>query len=98
MTQATLSKQHTPTPWMLDPHFVLRDADGEWVTRLNTSRRHDNKHDPEAEANAEFIVRCVNAHDELVAALRDIIASVEKCGIGIVDLSRGRAALAKVQA
>jgi hypothetical protein len=54
MTQET---QHTPTPWMLDPHFVLRDADGEWVTRLDTSRRHDNKHDPEAEANAEFIVR-----------------------------------------
>lgn len=64
--------KHTPTPWTLNAEREkIEDADGEFVTRLSLSRYHDDRTDPIAEANAAFIVRCVNAHDDLVRELRE---------------------------
>jgi hypothetical protein len=62
MTQAT---QHTPTPWCtMYSGTVIRGFDGTDVAiGLNRLGPRDN---------AAHIVRCVNAHDELVAALRMI--------------------------
>ena len=62
----------------------------------------------EQEANAEFIVRCVNAHDELLKAIRDILESagfeggeaeptLHELNVNIRVLNNARAALAKAE-
>jgi hypothetical protein len=65
MTQAT---RYAPTPWQALDDVIYPDpmAEGEqagidWIADCRTGN---------GSANAEHIVRCVNAHDELVAALR----------------------------
>lgn len=54
----------------------------------------------EAKANAALIVRAVNAHDKLVAVLRDLIAQIDRHPIpfdGVLPaVNRAIAALAKV--
>jgi hypothetical protein len=49
--------------------WVVRGPEGEYVARINNPVRSTE----ESEANAELIVRAVNAHDELVAALREVL-------------------------
>jgi hypothetical protein len=68
-----MSAQHSPFPWSINREGRIDDADGEFVTFVSLQRGYvsSRKSDPIAEANAAFIVRAVNAHDELVAALRD---------------------------
>lgn len=83
--------QRTPGPWVVKQldanHWCIFDANGMIVA---TNMR--------SEANAAFIVKACNAHDELVAALRDadsVLARegyVAESGIRV----RIRAALAKV--
>src|SRR5208282_3626924 len=74
----TTKQAHTPTPWQVNltsPNagtFKLTDADGEFISYLARSRYHDDREDPEAEADAAHIVHCVNTHDALVAALRSL--------------------------
>lgn len=59
---------HSPLPWEV-PDGGIRPAifaeDGSHVASMSDTG-------DEAEANAALIVRAVNAHDELVAALRDL--------------------------
>jgi hypothetical protein len=63
-----MSLQHTPTPWGVDGVYVERKGDERLVTLANCS--HSPRIDiPTAKANAEFIVRAVNAHDDLLSAL-----------------------------
>jgi len=71
-----MSAAHTPTPWEL-----CNDRDGFWIERqgvqiATVSHEKDNAGlgDGEGEANARRIVQCVNAHDELVAGARHLIA------------------------
>lgn len=55
----------------------------------------------EARANARLIVRAVNSHDELVAALRDLIAAYDRALVlAPVDtaLEDARAALSRAEA
>ena len=54
-----MTSEHTPTPWKVDGASV-RGAGGEWL--------FDEWFVP---ANAEFIVRAVNAHDDLVSMLKE---------------------------
>ena len=87
---------HTPTPWTLNAEREkIEDADGEFVTRLSLSRYHDDRADPIAEANAAFIVRACNSHDELVAALRALLRDGEHDDDAI---NAAHAALAKAGA
>lgn len=68
---------HTPTPWFYRAKIF---NNGENTDALGSIRgpASDNdpwfiatvEHMPGAEANAAFIVRAVNAHEDLVAALR----------------------------
>lgn len=53
--------QHTPTPWKTGDLYIW-GADGEPLDLAARPR-------PERKANAEFIIRACNSHDELVAAL-----------------------------
>lgn len=54
-----MSDQHTPTPWYVYAGGGIRTMDEEYVPLFQA-------------ANAAFIVRAVNAHDDLVAALTRI--------------------------
>jgi len=56
-----MTRTHTPTPWRIRDcgNTEIIGANGRTVETL-----------PGASYNAAHIVRCVNAHDELVAALR----------------------------
>jgi hypothetical protein len=64
---------HTATPWAVEdngneywPDINAKDADGDSVTIATVGR-----------ANAEFIVRACNAHDDLVKALQELVASAD---------------------
>lgn len=57
--------KHTPTPWHVGPHYTsdIESSEG----RVAECRPLMT---PRGIANAEFIVRAVNCHDDLVKALR----------------------------
>ena len=59
---------HTPTPWHYWPHFdngvITEDSMGVHIVRMTGVNTL---------ANAEFIVRAVNCHDELVKALEAVV-------------------------
>ena len=63
---------HTPTPWANDGYGSLRGADGRQVDVWGLSVAYAQR-SPETEGNAAFIVKAVNAHDRLKAALEDMI-------------------------
>lgn len=69
--------KHTPTPWIL---FGQRDGD-RWDAHaiLPAGRPGDVAEfkAPPKEADAQFIVQAVNAHDALVEALRQIATDAE---------------------
>ena len=96
---------HTPGQWQIDAgegKFKLVDANLEHITYLCESRYIDGREDDEALANARHIVQCVNAHDDLVAALEKIIGVLEyqpdaPNGAAQYAIGAARAALAKVQ-
>jgi hypothetical protein len=100
-----MDSRHTPTPWSLNeqtvksPPYELTVAfcggaagcsgtDGRIITRQ------------EAEANAALIVRAVNAHDDLVAALRNLISMADFFMTDApqrVAIEEAQAALAKAE-
>ena len=100
---------HTPTPWKLthkiDPTAVSAvTATGQFEAVIaNCGGWSSNCNDPEAQrdeqvANAEFIVRAVNAHDALVKQLslvRKFYAAMGYVEVADIDdalaLARGEA-------
>ena len=99
---------HTPLPWKVlhpgQPHVAVvtekwDSADG---TLICYPGRHTGAVDGEVQANAEFIVRACNAHEELLEALRGEIgvASVPDCtdsNCGTCSRCRSKAAIAKAE-
>lgn len=90
---------HSPTPWSVRPahdgSFVIatgREAEGGVVARRNSGSGTSL-------ADAAFIVRAANSHDELVAALSALLAAYEyRVGDGLTPLiTNARAALAKAE-
>ncbi len=85
---------HTPTPWYVETTAVY-DAKNLLVTDtcFTGGRPGPNR------ANAAHIVKCVNAHDELVAALRSVITAADEVGpkTWSMAVAEVRAALSKVQ-
>lgn len=71
-----METKHTPTPWQIDVkgEGAITGKDGQLIGRLNNTERNE-----ERDANAAFIVRCVNAHDELVEALQDTTNAMSVC-------------------
>lgn len=61
---------HTPTPWSAE----FSGGRGAWIKGANSewSALACGDTDDSANHNAAFIVRAVNAHEELVAALKQI--------------------------
>jgi hypothetical protein len=68
--------KHTPTPWTADLGGCITSSGLPIVTGRNgalltTLAMNGHK----GAANADFIVRCVNCHDELVAALQETLGA-----------------------
>lgn len=73
--------EHSPLPWRLDAPTIIDGADGGLVAE--SWHGVVNREWDECVANAEFIVHCVNLHNELVAALA---SQVESIYAALVDL------------
>jgi hypothetical protein len=83
-----MSAEHSSTPWRIATDGSVSDANNYSVADLYQPRRVDN---------AVFIVKAVNAHDDLVAALVDARLALRACNgseeaIRVID-----AALAKAE-
>jgi len=109
--------EHTPTPWRADmgefpPQMKLEPylrsyvgPDGETIRVKGFALSGGNVEMDEARANSEFIVKAVNCHDDLVAALRASKAALElqgfvgkgKHGAGDPEINTIDAALAKAE-
>ena len=78
----TSKPSHTPTPW-----FQTVSHGNRFVKRAHENDPADICVMVEGEdtENADFIVRCVNAHDRLVAALRDIVDRDLRYYNGLID-------------
>ena len=79
---------HTPTPWSISGDLIVGAPEAvpnpqvapypKQVSKLQWDYEGDSGATerriqwPEAKANADFIVRAVNAHDDLLAALRKL--------------------------
>jgi hypothetical protein len=91
---------HTPTPWYFGSmpgwgdHCILRRPAGDYgptgvigdapIAQVVTKATHWENSYP-VQANIEFIVRACNAHDQLVAALREARELLALNGIDATD-------------
>lgn len=91
----TNTTARTPGPWRLDPKRSLRVVAGDDHTVCATGNS-DHLRD-QWEANAAFIVRAANSHDELVAALADAQKRLRGAGMLGGDDDPVCAALAKAR-
>lgn len=107
---------HTDGPWRINErhHGEIVSEDFVLCLMLSTAMRGQNwhidwntplPHSPEAQANAEFIVRACNAHYELLSVMLDMFENPNfQVAIGgnpsMVDalMERARAAIAKAKA
>jgi hypothetical protein len=74
----TPNKKHTPTPWKIDQYETVVGTTDEAfeIASCWTANSGIHKDFKECRANAEFIVRACNAHDNLVRALRSTLDHV----------------------
>lgn len=76
---------HTPGPWVLDERGIRAPAAetgtySGWtalVVKVDYGRMGNAPCADADKANAAFIVRACNAHDELLAALREMLAELD---------------------
>lgn len=97
---------HTPAPWYwavnlnTDRLVTIRrdDADGDVIATLNLPFVIGNRQ-VAMEANAKFICRAVNSHDDLLAALRGLFGAVASNYPATLrpEMDAARAAIAKAQ-
>jgi hypothetical protein len=94
--------KHTPTPWYWDAQVWNYDAqlDAPWLVSETKGRPVVLRVDGQGkihitEANAKFIARACNVHDELLAVLKEVVAIADRK----TDLfDKARAAIAKAEA
>jgi hypothetical protein len=75
---ATIPAEHTATPWVMQfdgpteharPHLIISADRKQWGQPIASTFRGRAEH----RANAEFIVRACNSHEELCAALAELV-------------------------
>lgn len=81
---------HTPTPWIVAHKTGIFPADNLGLSIATVERRR-----PECAESTAFIVRAVNAHDGLIAALEFIAADTRSLHPGIRETAE--IALAKAR-
>lgn len=86
VVKESVGSSHTPTPWIVSGG---REEDGRMV-KIGTGEKGwlgvaaaFGDTPEEAEANAAFIVKAVNAHDDLIHALKMAIAWMKNQGINM---------------
>lgn len=89
---------HTPGPWRADGSTVKAVSHGQWfkIARADGLRYTQSGN----EANAEFIVRACNSHEELLAALESAeirIKALSPAGYVAPELWTIRATVAKAK-
>jgi hypothetical protein len=104
-TKAKAERAHTPLPWSvsgLDKRYICHLSDNGTGMPRSMSVARLVERISETEANAEFIVRAVNSHDELVAVVEVTLRALTNPGPGTPShsalLTQLRAALAKAKA
>jgi hypothetical protein len=101
-SKTALPVQHTPGPWHAPGLCEVHAPDHRLICDTGP-----NNNDPEDEfpaavcgANARRIVQCVNAHDAMLAALRDVVDALDCRRAGMINafedgyVERARAAIA----
>ena len=69
--------KHTPSPWHIDQWRKIT-AQGETLSICGVSQPTGRVADDDiGYANAAFIVQACNSHDDLVAALEDLLGMLE---------------------
>lgn len=93
--------KHSPLPWSFDGDWnripTIFAADGRTMvaTVEKGTCSHDARPSPERKANAELIVRAVNSHADMLAALKAIADYYDEDDILRGDLEQIRAAISK---
>ncbi len=79
-----MNTKHTPTPWKYHETFTAGEPQGFVISAgaLNICQLFTGDNQADEEADAAFIVRACNAHDEMVAALSDAYSHVTLLGSG----------------
>jgi hypothetical protein len=103
--------EHTPMPWRVykntDGTKLVGIGDADGIGILDAGFGVWAWNDPEGIANAEKVVRAVNAHDDLVRAVDELLEIEDaRMAIGVFisnaaaqdRIDRARAALAKAKA
>ena len=85
--------EHTPTPWRESATGEIRDALGRLVCHLTPRQPPAEQH-----ALAVRILRAVNCHDDLVAALEGLLYEEGRSGLHARDVDRRDAAVAQAHA
>jgi hypothetical protein len=68
-----MTAQHTPTPWRTDGRVIFNNPGNVIAATVNKDWPHGYKTSiasEEERANAAYIVKCVNAHEELLNTLQ----------------------------
>lgn len=101
LIQESAQGQHTPTPWYAKG-FAIFSKECDELATLNCGYHEKGiGQGMYQEANAAFIVRAVNAHEELLGELISLVAWVEEDPERAESLARqlnnARAAIAKAE-
>jgi hypothetical protein len=101
MSNTATTTQHTRTPWIAEGSRIVSEA----MRNLTIARVGISADGDYSPANAAFIVRACNAHEQLVAALKiasnDLAVAIEQSGKDACSderIKRARAALAAAEA
>lgn len=89
--------KHTPTPWRavrVGNTLTIAGAVPGYFAEIRGAC--EGAHGAMGEANAEFIVRAVNAHDDLVAALQNLARLFQALHPSHADWGDYKAALAAI--
>jgi hypothetical protein len=95
---------HTPIPWTAKGYDVRAGQAGRMIAYTGPHHAPDDQYPKgcklEDEANAEFIAKAVNCHDDLVEALEFLVKAAEtEPGMSIYrsHIEKARAVLAKAK-
>lgn len=99
-------KKNTPTPWHLEDWCLYATRENGHLVRVADFTPADDDMIPnrEVDANSELAIRAVNCHEDLLAALNEMMRQFEPCDPGADDgvsdcdaIVLARAAIAKAE-
>lgn len=68
---------HTPTPWTTEDSRTIKTESGEFFLSYLNDKHGNSKwlqSYAELDANAQFIIKACNAHEELVGVLKGVLS------------------------